>query len=85
LLRLIKLKYRVPSDRNPSLGAGEMAQHLRALAIFPEDPGSIPSIHICLQFQFQEFLTPSQTYTHRQNTKACKIKGTYIWKNHKCM
>jgi hypothetical protein len=26
--------------------AGEVAQRLRALAALPEDPGSIPSIHI---------------------------------------
>jgi hypothetical protein len=29
-----------------SLSAGEKAQQLRALAAFPEDPGSIPSTHM---------------------------------------
>ena len=28
------------------LGAGEMAQRLRALAVLPKDPGSIPSTHM---------------------------------------
>jgi hypothetical protein len=27
-------------------GTGEMAQQLRALAAFPEDPGSIPSTYM---------------------------------------
>jgi hypothetical protein len=38
--------------------AGEMTQRLRALAVLPEDSGSIPSTHMathsCLELQFQE-------------------------------
>jgi hypothetical protein len=32
--------------KNLGMGAGEEAQWLRALAAFPEDPGSIPSAHM---------------------------------------
>lgn len=35
-LRKVSLQFRI-------VGAGEMAQHLRALVAFPEDIGSIPS------------------------------------------
>ena len=31
------------------LGAGEMAQQFRALAVLPEDMGSIPSPHMAAQ------------------------------------
>jgi hypothetical protein len=31
---------------NSGLGAGEMAQQIRALAALPEDPGLIPNIHV---------------------------------------
>lgn len=37
------------------VGAGEMAQWLKVLAVLPEEPGSISSIHIaahnCMYFQ----------------------------------
>jgi hypothetical protein len=33
-------------EKSRGWGAGEMAQWLRALAVFAEDPGSIPSNHM---------------------------------------
>jgi hypothetical protein len=41
LLRVSKMM-RV-DGKDPSPGAGERAQQLRALAVLPEDPDSIPS------------------------------------------
>jgi hypothetical protein len=35
----------VPGN-NFLMGTGKMAQPLRALAVLPEDPGSIPSTHM---------------------------------------
>jgi hypothetical protein len=32
--------------RNQRLGTGEMAQQLRILVALPENPGSIPNIHM---------------------------------------
>lgn len=38
--------------------AGGMAQRLRALSEFPEDPGSAPTAYHCLWLQFQGFWCP---------------------------
>jgi hypothetical protein len=54
-----------------------MAQQLRALAALPEDPGSIPNIHMathtCLWLKFQA-IGPLHRHIRRQNTDAHKIK-----------
>ena len=43
---------------NMAVGAGEMAQRLRALTALPGDLGSVPSTHMaahnCLKMQFPE-------------------------------
>jgi hypothetical protein len=40
------LNHRMYKDKGSTKRAGEMAQHLRALAVPPEDLGSIPSTHM---------------------------------------
>lgn len=36
----------ISEKKKANLGSGEMAQWLRTLVTFAEDPGSIPSIHM---------------------------------------
>ena len=52
--------------------AAEAAQQLRALAVLPEDPGSIPSIHMaahsCLLTPVPEDKTSSHRYIHAGKT-----------------
>ena len=60
-----------------------MVRRLRALAPFPEDPGSIPSTdvaaHTCLYLQFQEMRHPQQKHTCKQNINAHKkIQRNYL-------
>ena len=51
-----KKKEREKERKSYNVGAGELAQWLRALAALPEDPGSISSTHMvghtCLWLQF---------------------------------
>jgi hypothetical protein len=65
------------------IGAEEMAQWLRALAVLLEDPSTTPrtqyrAVHNCLQLQFQEIGHP---HACSQNTKAHKIKFLKISEN----
>ena len=53
------------------VGAGEMAQWLRALAALSEDPGSIPNTHTadhnCGDSNSMEINTPTQTYVQTKH------------------
>jgi hypothetical protein len=50
-----------------------MAQQVRALAVLPEDLGSIPRTHMSV-ILVPGNLTPSFSHTCRQNTNIHKIK-----------
>lgn len=59
------------------LGVGEIAQGLRALAVLPEDPASVPSTHngsltIIENSSFRESDTLSGFCGHRHDMPGCK-------------
>jgi hypothetical protein len=60
-----------------------MAQWLRALAVLPEDPSLIPSIHMVFTTpeDQQPLLASMSTGTQTGHRRACK-QNTYTDKNH---
>ena len=60
--------------KNTQMGAGEMAQWLRALAALPEVPRSIPSTHMVAHNHLSWNLMPSSGVSEDSNPVLTYIK-----------